>query len=445
MDAGRAVTPSPLIGVMHPRRIVLGGQTSVVGSRRFVGAPIAGSELLLEANRFPWRGFEVVARTITAPDGSFAFRGLEPSRNTRYRVVDAAVPGVSSVPVEALVGAPTARETSPRPRGRLAITLLVRHPEDLDWGDVPARWYVSAAPGLPSELVATTRTFELAPAVTELSATLPIPADRFTYRVCFAAPEARAMAQAVTGTAGCGPGEIAYEGHAVGRLPVYPPTSSIAAASSFLATRIGQTAFAVVDNHGRLRGAHVHETFVSASVVKAMLLVAYLRQLAREHRSVTLADEALLYPMIHVSDNGAATAVASIVGDGGLDAVSRLARMHDFALGGDWAHTQISAADQARLFFSLDQLLPAQSRGYARGLLSGIDPSQSWGIPSVARPAWDVFFKGGWLPKSYGLVSQVARLEAPGRTFAAAVLTEGNPSMAYGEETIAGVGQRLVG
>ncbi len=68
-----------------------------------------------------------------------------------------------------------------------------------------------------------------------------------------------------------------------------------------------------------MSGVHEHWTFVSASVVKAMLLVAYLRRLdAMGRHSVDSYSNSFLYPMIHVSDNSAATQTWSIVGDGAL-------------------------------------------------------------------------------------------------------------------------------
>ena len=92
----------------------------------------------------------------------------------------------------------------------------------------------------------------------------------------------------------------------------------------------------------------------------------------------------------------------------------------------------------------MDDLLPGEFRGYARNLLSHIVPSQSWGIPAVARRhGWQVYFKGGWLPKE-GVFSQVARLERPGLTFTVAVMTAGGPSMGYGEQTIEGVTAALL-
>jgi hypothetical protein len=63
-------------------------------------------------------------------------------------------------------------------------------------------------------------------------------------------------------------------------------------------------------------------------------------------------------------------------------------------------------------------------------------------VPAAARPAWRVYFKGGWLP-SEGLYNQAARLERPETWFALAVLTSGDPSKAYGVGTIEGVVRAL--
>ncbi len=226
----------------------------------------------------------------------------------------------------------------------------------------------------------------------------------------------------------------------------YPSSLRERAAARYVARRLGTNAFAVLDNDRSLAGVDVHRRFHSASVVKSMLLVAYLRMLAGQHRSLDSASRALLYPMIHSSDNEAASAVLAIVGEAALDRVARAAHMVDYESGGAfWGFTEISAADLARFFFHQQALIPRQFDGYARWLLSSIEPSESWGIPAVARPEFQVFFKGGWLPEFEDLVNQAARLERPGIVFALAVLTIDNPSMAYGEQTIEGVTARLLG
>jgi hypothetical protein len=290
--------------------------------------------------------------------------------------------------------------------------------------------------------------------VTYASATVAPPARKFAFRVCLNPAWERAMGAPELHrgcperdfsareeiTRAC---EYAGQGHGV-PLAAYPSPGAIAAAARFLGTRAGRTSFAVIDSSGRLQGVRVHEHFQSASVIKVMMLTAYLQMLQAHHRALSAFDSSLLYPMIHVSDNSAASRVLGIVGGGALSRVARAAGMTDYAPAvGWWAFSQTSAADQAKLFFSLERLTPSRFYGYARSLLSGIDRSQSWGIPPVARPRWRVFFKTGWLP-SEGLFNEAARLERPGVTFSVAVLTSGDPSMDYGAQTIGGVGAALL-
>jgi hypothetical protein len=238
---------------------------------------------------------------------------------------------------------------------------------------------------------------------------------------------------------------LEYQGEGRGTPVVaYPSAGAMAAAARFLNTRAGDTSFAVVDSKGRLSGLRLREHFATASIVKVMMLVAYLQMLNAQHRGLGQADTSLLYPMIHVSDNNAASAVLGAVGGGALARVARESGMSDYAPGaGWWAFTQTSAADQARLLFALPRLIPPRFYAYARYLMSSIEPSQSWGVPPVARPRWQVFFKTGWLPEE-GVFTEVARLERPGVSFAIAVLSSAQPSMSYGQQTIEGVARNLL-
>ena len=227
--------------------------------------------------------------------------------------------------------------------------------------------------------------------------------------------------------------------------PAYPSRAAIAAAVRYLDGRAGRTSLAVLDSSGRLSGTRLREHFQSASVVKVMFLTAFLQRLAADHVGLSALDRSLLYPMIHESNNDDASAVLE---RDGLTAVARVAReagMQDYAPGvGWWAYTQTSAADQARFFIAIERLIPRQFWPYARGLMDGIEAEQSWGIPEVARPRWQVFFKTGALP-SEGLFNEVALLERGPVRFTVAVFTDDDPSMAYGEQTIEGVAERLLG
>ena len=246
------------------------------------------------------------------------------------------------------------------------------------------------------------------------------------------------------GPAGAGALEFQGQGHGIPRPP-FPSAGAIASASAFLQGRAGRTSLAVVDSAGRLSGVRMRSHFRSASVVKVMMLTAYLQMLSAHHRPVSSYDNSLLYPMIHISDNQAASAVYSIVGEGAIARIARQSGMTDYAPNLEWwAYTQTSASDQARFFSQLQRLIPTRFYGYARFLMSTIEPEQSWGVPPVARPDWQVFFKTGALPES-GLFHEAARLERGGVMFTVAVFTEGDPSKGYGEETIAGVGRRLLG
>jgi hypothetical protein len=187
---------------------------------------------------------------------------------------------------------------------------------------------------------------------------------------------------------------------------------------------------------GLLRTARFH----SASVVKAMLMVAVLRRARGRHLSD--AERRRLRPMITLSDNDAAGAVYEDVGGHGLRRVAHLAGMRRFSDVGHWAEARITAADQARLFLQIDKLVPRSHRRYARRLLSSIVSWQRWGIARAARRRhMKAFFKGGWRA---GIDHQVALLERGGQRLALAVLTNGSPSAAYGQETIERIAMRVL-
>ena len=218
----------------------------------------------------------------------------------------------------------------------------------------------------------------------------------------------------------------------------FPRYASYIEAFRYAAHRAGDVSFAVMGTDGRIRGFHRARRAPSASVVKAMLLAAYLRS----GRPLTPAIRATLSPMIRVSDNGAAERIYGIVGAAGLRGVGRAVGMRELLTGVSLFDTGITAADQVRFFFNLQHAIPAHRLGYAKDLLRTIVGWQSWGIPAAVRPlGWHVWFKGGWRG---GLTHQSAQLIRGKTKIAISVLTTGSPSMIYAEQTIAGIAQRLV-
>jgi hypothetical protein len=224
----------------------------------------------------------------------------------------------------------------------------------------------------------------------------------------------------------------------------FPTTAEVDTAVAWAKRRKGVVAFAVARTDGRIRGLHVNEQFVTASVVKAMLLVSYLRT----HGTLSSSAKSELTSMIHVSDTAAATAIYRTVGDKGLRRLAKAADMKHFSVSVSWGRAKLTPCDQALFFLHMDPLVPRAHRAFARQLLSHIVGYESWGIPEIARPAgWAVFFKGGWRTTTRGqLVHQIARLERKGEpSIAIAVMTDGDPDMDYGIGTIRGITKQLLG
>jgi hypothetical protein len=223
-----------------------------------------------------------------------------------------------------------------------------------------------------------------------------------------------------------------------------PWASQVASAAAFVDRRQARVAFALVDQAGVVHGVRLQTRFVSASLVKAMLLVAYLNRADVIARPLAETERQLLASMIQRSDNDAATAVRDLVTNDGLREVARRAGMLHFTPARSWGSSRITASDQARFFFQLDALVPELHRPFARELLTTIIPSQRWGIPAATPPGWTVFFKGGWRPLDGWVVNQAAFLEGPPGRLAIAILSDHNPSFAYGTRTLRGVAARLL-
>ena len=119
--------------------------------------------------------------------------------------------------------------------------------------------------------------------------------------------------------------------------------------------------------------------------------------------------------------------------------------MRDFRwAGGAWGSSRSSPRDQARFFFRIERLLPRRHRSYGMHLLADIVGPQRWGVGRVKHKGWRLFFKGGWGSGSGAVDHQVALLRKGKKRVALAVFTDGNPSQAYGNQTLRGTARRLL-
>jgi beta-lactamase class A len=219
-------------------------------------------------------------------------------------------------------------------------------------------------------------------------------------------------------------------------------TPNVEAAREYAAERPGTVAFAVRTEDG-FWGVREDRVFPSASVLKAMLLVAYTQD-ARD-RPLRRDERALLAPMVRRSDNAATNIIFTRVGTARLERFARAAGMTRFrAASPIWGNSRITARDQTRFFLHIDALLPPRHRAYGLRLLRTIVSSQRWGIGRLDLPDWRVYFKGGWGAGTGAVDHQVALLRRGDERIAIAVLTANNGSHAAGKQTLEGVFRRLL-
>jgi hypothetical protein len=229
------------------------------------------------------------------------------------------------------------------------------------------------------------------------------------------------------------------------KAPWYP---HIAKARAYAKTRSASTIGFQVKTAQGAWGWHAKKTVPSASVLKAMLLVAYLRKSNVRHRPLTSREKGVLSPMIRRSSNSAANTAIGWVGRGGLNRLARKAHMKHFRFEYPiWGNSRINAEDQARYFYEIDKLMPKRHRRYGMFLLSHVVKSQRWGIGRVhLPPGWKAHFKGGWGSGTGRIDNQVALLlhKKTGTRVSVAVMTYLDPSHAYGKETLRGIFKRLL-
>jgi hypothetical protein len=251
----------------------------------------------------------------------------------------------------------------------------------------------------------------------------------------------RALGCGVTVVMLCAPGSAQAAGCAHLRAGWRP---HVAEARGWAAQRHGSVSFAVRTEQ-RLYGWHTRRTVPMASVLKAMLLVAYLNRGTVRDRPLRAADHRLLDPMVRRSDNVTATRVRAIVGDAGLYRLARRVGMRHFRTARIWGLSRTDAADQTRFFLHLERYVTPRHRAAALQLLRTITPSQRWGIGRVRLPGWRAYFKGGWGAGTGAVDHQVVLLRGCGETrVAAAVMTTADGSHAYGKRTLEGVFTRLL-
>jgi beta-lactamase family protein len=238
-------------------------------------------------------------------------------------------------------------------------------------------------------------------------------------------------------------------GAAAAQAQVAPWQPDLASARDYAKNRKGIIGFAVRTEKG-FWGWNQKKQEPSASVIKAMILVAYLDLPKVQGRDLKDKDRAMLDPMIRYSDDHATDKTFDYVGFDGLRALAKRVGMTRFETSYHWGRSKITASDQSRFMLHIDGFItgpdPAivkRHRDYALKLLSTIVKGR-WGLWKVDTPGWKLHEKGGWGAKTGWVNSQVALLTRLNMRVAVAILTHNDPSHDYGSETLRAVGKRLL-
>jgi beta-lactamase class A len=211
-----------------------------------------------------------------------------------------------------------------------------------------------------------------------------------------------------------------------------------------LAGRRSTLAFTVRDaGTGLVCSSAPTRHFDSASIVKATIMGAVLRLAQDEHRSLTSFEEENLGSMITQSDNDAAVRLWNHVGQARLQAFLDLAGMHDTVLAPDGAFglTQVTAGDEMKqldVYTTDPDVLSPEHKAYGLRLMAEVEAGQRWGTPYGAPPEVTVQVKNGWLQRATHSwrVNSLGIFTAPTRTYQMAVLTDDDPTLAYGIDTV---------
>jgi beta-lactamase class A len=230
------------------------------------------------------------------------------------------------------------------------------------------------------------------------------------------------------------------------------PVIAARMSSRILAALAGRSSVVGLAVDDRVNGItcklHPHWRFDSASVVKVTILSALLRKLQQEHRGLTAAQRKLATAMITLSDNNAASTLWAQTGYPSLQHFLNLAGMNETVLGADgyWGLTLITAHDELtllQLLTSANTVLTTASRDYVLGLMARVVSYERWGVPAGAPTDVTVHVKNGWLPLATlgWRINSIGSFSGAGRNYMIVVLTDNNPTMAYGVDTVQDVAE----
>jgi hypothetical protein len=213
--------------------------------------------------------------------------------------------------------------------------------------------------------------------------------------------------------------------------------------AAFVAGRRGRVTAAVVDVvSGRTSTFRPDMVQYTASTLKVDLLAARLAG----GTPLTQRERDLAEPMITHSANAGANALWVQLGRDRIVRFQQAAGMTRTTPPNDgtWGRTTTSALDRIVMMRHIvhpSPMLTDEDRAYIRDLMMRVTPSQAWGASGGVAPGTTVALKNGFVGNDGGWqINTMGWVRGHGREYLIAVLTDGNPTDAYGIDTVNGIG-----
>jgi beta-lactamase class A len=268
-----------------------------------------------------------------------------------------------------------------------------------------------------------------------------------------------------TNDVGPAPGPAPAPSSSPPRAPTVPPAPVVDPATADAATAaidrlvsgasVGHVSVAALDvATGRSFGYAADTPIQTASVVKLDILETLLLQSQDDGQPPSAEARELAALMIQQSDNDAASRLwEDLGGVPVLDAAHRRLGVRATRLVDHWGSSTTPASDRLALLAALHAPGPldADSRRFARDLMTTVVEEQRWGVSAAADPGTTTALKNGWTPVDADdgrwVVGSVGIVTVTGRPVLLAVLTERQPSKDAGiqlVETLARIAARTV-
>jgi beta-lactamase class A len=182
------------------------------------------------------------------------------------------------------------------------------------------------------------------------------------------------------------------------------------------------------------------KTYDTASVVKVQVLACLLLKAQAADRDLSANELALAQRMIRNSDNDATTALFGQLGQvSGVSRSNKRLGLKQTKVNTAWGLTRTTVNDQVRLLAELvdgKSPLDADSRTFAKGLMTTVAPDQRWGVSAAATADETIALKNGWDTRSADsgrwVVNSVGRITGDESDVSLAVLSRGHASQADG-------------